>query len=130
MSEKEEKQANEHSDENTKEEQENEQTPAGNTGDKDNLNVMSALGYVIFFLPMLTHNGNSYAMFHANQGLILLITAVIINIVGAVIPFIGWFVIWPLGWLFVLILAILGIVNALNGKKKELPLIGGFTILK
>ena len=69
---------------------------------------------------------NSFVRFHVKQGLVLLITSIIINVVGTVVPFIGWFIILPLGSIFVIVLWILGIVNAVNGNKNKLPVIGGF----
>ncbi len=68
-------------------------------------------------------------MYHANQGLLLLLTAIIINTVGTVVPIIGWLFVLPLGNLFVFVLWILGILNAAKGEKKRLPLIGKFDIL-
>lgn len=53
-----------------------------------------------------------------------------INVVGTVIPIIGWFIILPLGLLMILVWAIMGIIGAVNGQMKKLWLIGGFTILK
>lgn len=98
----------------------------------EDVKVVSAVAYlgILFFVPMVTNPKSKYAMFHSNQGLLLLITAIAVNIVGAVIPFLGWFIIWPLGSIFILVLFIMGLVNALNGKKKRLPLIGGFDLIK
>lgn len=106
-----------------------EQKPAS---DLEQVKVMAALAYVgiLFFLPLVTHPNSSFGKFHANQGLLLLITGLVINTVGTIIPFIGWFIILPLGWLFTVILFIMGIVNALSLKKKRLPVIGGFDLIK
>lgn len=105
----------------------------GNKDAEDN-KAMAIIGYILpilFFLPLVTDAKNSsFAKFHANQQLSLLITAVLVNIVGTMIPILGWFLILPLGYLFVLVLVILGVINALNGKMKKLPVIGGFEILK
>jgi len=91
------------------------------------------VGYIIpilFFIPLVTDAKNSpFAKFHANQQLNLLLAAVIVNIVGGVIPFIGWFIILPLGCIFLLVVAIIGIINAAKGTMKELPLIGGFKLI-
>ncbi len=92
--------------------------------------IMGVLGYIIFLIPLLAARESKYAMFHANQGLLLFLTAVIINVVGGIIPIIGWILIIPLGNLAVFILAIMGIINAANGNVKPLPLIGKYTILK
>jgi uncharacterized membrane protein len=91
---------------------------------------MAILAYFIFFIPMLTDAKESkFAMFHANQSLVLMLTLVGVSVIGGIIPFLGWFIILPLGYLFVFILAILGLINAASGKTKELPLIGGIHIL-
>ncbi|MGE5702185.1 MAG: hypothetical protein ACM32O_06625 [Clostridia bacterium] len=92
--------------------------------------VMSALAYLIFFIPLLAARESKYAMYHANQGLLLFLLAVAVNLIGTLIPFIGWFLIVPFGNLFVMVLAIIGIINAVNGNAKPLPLIGGFQLLK
>jgi len=55
-----------------------------------------------------------------------LIFWVIISVLGTIIPFIGWFLIAPIGGLIALILLILGIVNALGGKETPLPMIGKY----
>lgn len=101
---------------------------SGNSGE-DNVRVIAALAYVIFFIPMLTHKDNAFAMFHANQGLNLLLTAIVVNTLGWLIPVIGWFIILPFGSIFVFVLFIIGVANALNEKTKQLPIIGGFQIL-
>lgn len=106
------------------------QSEASNSSGGDNIRTISALAYLIFFIPMLTNRDSSFAMFHANQGLNLFITFIVVNTVGWIIPIIGWFLILPLGSLFILILFIIGVVNALNGKEKKLPLIGGFQLIK
>ena len=91
---------------------------------------MAILAYFIFFIPMLTDAKESkFAMFHANQSLVLVLTLVGVSVVGGIIPFLGWFIILPFGYLFVFVLAILGLINAASGKMKELPLIGGIHIL-
>ena len=71
---------------------------------------------------------NSFVKFHVKQGLVLIIFSIIVSIVGSIfwfIPFLGW-VIMDILNLAILVLAIVGIVNSLNGEKKELPVIGGF----
>lgn len=103
-----------------------------NKPDEQQLKTISALGYlgILFLLPYLMFPKEKFAVFHANQSLVLLIAAVAINIVGGIIPIIGWFIVVPLGNLAVFILFIIGLINALNGRMKRLPLIGGFDILK
>ncbi len=95
-----------------------------------NTQVIAAMSYIIFFLPLLGENKkSSFAMYHANQGLLVLLTALGVNVIGSLIPIFGWFLILPLGNIFVFVLVIMGILTALRGEKKELPFIGGFSLL-
>lgn len=91
--------------------------------------VIAALAYFIFFLPLIAAQDSEYGKFHANQGLLLFIVAFGGNIVLTIIPIIGWLLI-PFFSLAVFVLAVLGFVNAINGKAKELPMIGKYRILK
>lgn len=96
--------------------------------------VMAIVGYVIpilFFVPLISEAKNSpFAKFHANQQLLLLLAAIAVNVVGTVIPVLGWFIILPLGTIAVFVLAIMGIINAVKGEMKKLPMIGGYEIIK
>ena len=96
--------------------------------------AMAIIGYILpilFFIPLVTDAKNStYAKFHANQQLILLLAAVAVNIVGTIIPILGWFIILPFGSLALIVIAIIGIINAAKGEMKKLPLIGGFSLIK
>jgi len=106
---------------------------ASNDFDKNDVEsnkVMALLAYIIFLVPLLAAKESKFAMFHANQGLVLFLVAVAVNIVGGIIPIVGWFIILPIGNLLVFILAIIGIINAAKGEAKPLPLIGGINILK
>ncbi len=96
--------------------------------DTEQHKVFAIVGYIIpiiFFIPMLSESGkkSAFAMFHANQQLVLLITW----LVGWVTSFIliGFFI-----SIFAFILMIIGIINAAGGHMKKLPLIGSITILK
>ena len=98
--------------------------------DAEQNKIMAVLAYILFLIPLLAARESRFAMFHANQGLVLFLFGVAVNIVGSVVPFIGWLLILPIGNLMWLVLAIMGIINAAGGKMKPLPLIGGFTLLK
>jgi uncharacterized membrane protein len=102
--------------------------------DAEKNKAMAIVGYIIpilFFIPLISDAKNSpFAKFHANQQLVLLIAWVVVNIVGTVIPILGWFIILPLGTIFLLVIMIIGIINAAKGKMKKLPAIGGIEILK
>ena len=100
-----------------------------NQSDVTKNKTMAILAYFLFFLPLLTAKDSKYAMFHANQSLLLLIISVASNLVGAMIPVFGGMLSMAIG-LGVFVLWIMGIINAANGEMKPLPIIGGYTLLK
>ena len=110
--------------------QDNKSNPIGAL--EQDVKILSAIGYIglLFLVPYLVKPKDKFAVFHANQGLLLLIATVVINAIGSIIPVIGWFIILPLGGIFTLVLFILGIISALKGEEKRLPLIGNFDLLK
>lgn len=89
--------------------------------------VLSYIG-ILFLVGLLAAPESKFAKFHANQGCVLFIAAVAVNVVW-VVPILGW-IVGFFGWIAVLVLAIMGIVNALNGKMEKLPLIGDIEIIK
>lgn len=103
------------------------QFDAKDIADNKIIALFSYLG-ILFLIPLLASPNSKYARFHANQGLVLFLANIVLGIV-AVIPILGW-IVGGIGSVVAFILAILGIVNAVTGKAKELPLIGKISILK
>ena len=103
---------------------------------------MAVLAYfgILVLIPILAAKESKFARFHANQGLILLITGVaysiFVQVVIKIVAFISYALAGIVGialglaWLLLLVLAIIGIINAVKGEFKQLPLIGQFKILK
>ncbi|MFA5961333.1 MAG: DUF4870 domain-containing protein [Parcubacteria group bacterium] len=108
--------------------------PQVNKEDAEKNKAMAIVGYIIpilFFIPLVSDAKNSpFAKFHANQQLNLLLAAIAVNVVGTIIPFLGWFIILPLGSILIIVLAIMGIINSAKGEMKKLPIIGGFELIK
>ena len=99
--------------------------------DKDDIEknkVMGVLAYILFFIPLLAAKDSPFARYHANQGLVLFLAAILSSVI-LIIPILGW-IIAPILSIVITVLAVIGIINALNGKAKELPIIGKFKILK
>jgi len=111
---------------------------------------LAILGYIFFVIPLVAAPHSRFARFHANQGLLLFILW-FIALVLAVVMGVAWNVLAPhletvwLVWAFfgcalhliplVLMIAaaaltIVGIVNAANGERKGLPVVGHLTLLK
>ncbi|SHG35334.1 DUF4870 domain-containing protein [Ornithinibacillus halophilus] len=110
------------------EEQEESEEMSKDASENKGMAILAYIGF-LFIVPLLAAKESEFAKFHTNQGILLFILGVAISIVGSIIPFIGWLIILPFGYLAWLVLAIMGIINAANGKKKALPLIGGINIL-
>lgn len=99
---------------------------------------LAILGYILpflFFLPLVNEKSkhNEFARFHANQHLILLIAIVGLYVVHNLLYmmlFLGGLFLSQLINLAFLVFMVLGIINAVKGEMKELPLIGGFNLLK
>jgi uncharacterized membrane protein len=89
--------------------------------------ILAYLG-ILFLVPLLAAKESRFAMYHANQGLVLFLFALAVGVVMAV-PVLGW-IVGVVGWVAEIVFMILGIINAANGQMKPLPLIGGITLLK
>ena len=107
--------------------------------DQEDINqnkVMAVLAYIgiLVLVPLLAAPKSKYARYHSNQGLMLFIAEICL---GVVIGIFSWIpvlniIIGILGGLVSLLLfvfAIIGIVNACQGKAKGLPIFGKFKIL-
>lgn len=93
--------------------------------------AMAILAYIIFFIPLIAARESKFAMYHANQGLVLFLTGVAGWIACIILTFlIIGAILMPLWGIAMLIFAIIGIINASKGLMKPLPLIGGITIIK
>lgn len=110
--------------------------------------VMAILAYfgILVFIPILAAKESKFARYHANQGLILFIVLIGWSIADYILTSLLRAILWRgmglweiyslcgtilnLVYFVFTILAIIGIVNALNGKAKELPIVGKYKILK
>ena len=92
--------------------------------------AIAAIGYlgILFLVPLLAKKDSPFAQYHAKQGMVLFIADVIWTFCVWIFAWISVFgrLIITLGWLFILVLLILGLVNALSGKTQPLPVIGKF----
>lgn len=103
--------------------------------DIQNNRVMAVLAYIgwLILIPLFARRNSPFVRFHCNQGLVLAIAwlaivilrSIIVNTLDLQIGFI-----FSLLSLAVVVFSIIGIVNAIQGQAKELPLIGSIRILK
>ena len=88
---------------------------------------LSYLG-ILLLIPLLVNKDNEYSKFHVKQGIVLLVCSIagsVVSIILAFIPVIGHLISLAI-WIFILVLVIMGIINALNGKTEPLPVIGKY----
>ena len=100
---------------------------------KNKAGAIVACFWIRFFVPLIAAKDSGFAKFYANQGLILFITGIILSVAGGIlshVPFVG-FILQLLVGLVSLGMFVFLLVNAANGKAKELPIVGGvFTAFK
>ncbi|MBQ8088058.1 MAG: hypothetical protein IJ234_06505 [Clostridia bacterium] len=97
--------------------------------------TMAGLGYIVFFVPLITCKDSKLGRYCANQGLLLLVLIVLASMLFGVlagIPLLGW-IFRLVGGLVNLALFIVGILCYVqlmtNDRVVELPYIGGFRLL-
>ncbi len=96
--------------------------------------IFAYLG-ILVLIPVFCAKNSPYARFHTNQGAVLAIAEIVTNLVISVLsgfPAIGWLftLIGGIADVAFLILLVIGIINAVNGKAKELPVIGKIRIIR
>ena len=117
--------------------------PQADASDVEKNKGMAILAYILFFIPLLTgdHKTSPFVKYHTNQAIVLWLAAIAVYIALTIIIMIFAFVLpWGL-WKFLriifylvryapLVLGIIGIINAVQGQMKPLPVIGQITIIK
>lgn len=117
-----------------------EKKPAAKSGDSNDklMGVLAYLG-ILVLVPLLAAKDSKFAQYHAKQGITLLAAEIVLVVLQWVVIFLGavtggfGFILFPiisLAGLGLLVLSIIGIINAVNGEEKPLPLIGGIQLMK
>ena len=98
---------------------------AADIAENKGMAILCYLG-ILWLIPFLAKKDSPFVKFHLNQGLVLLVIEIVVAIVCRipVIRIVGW-----LASIITLALAIIGIVNVVNGKAQELPVIGKYKLL-
>lgn len=112
--------------------------------------VMAILAYlgILWLIPFFGKKDSPYVAYHCRQGFNLLLAEIAYAVLSAILSAIiktphyiygvyygsytpGWLstILWLIS-IPIFIVAVIGIMNAANGRAKELPLIGKFKILK
>lgn len=106
--------------------------------DEPLVRIVAALGYLIFFLPLVLKPKSDFARFHANQGLVFLLSFILIGVFHFVMLFASFFVfiLWamaPFVTIGILILnigaALVNIVFTLRGRYERMPFYGHIQLI-
>lgn len=107
------------------------------SGDNDVLmGVLSYLG-ILCLIPLLAAKDSEFAQYHAKQGVTLFALEVVLYVLQFFVGFMSIFaglgfllIVFPILYLGIFVLVIIGIVNAVGKKKEPLPIIGGINLIK
>lgn len=96
------------------------------SGEPKTIGIISYLTLIGWIIALVMHNSNKsdFGAFHIRQSLGLIILYIVVWIVNFVIavagiPYLGWLLLLP-----VFVLWILGVVAAVQGEKKPVPVLG------
>ncbi|MCL2037413.1 hypothetical protein FWG95_00145 [Candidatus Saccharibacteria bacterium] len=119
--------------------------------------TMAILAYILAPIPYFAEKKNKFVRYHAVQGMNILIVgvayAIVANIINRIVwnAFVGdcirsiytghggcggWGMARTISWILgvggvvIGVIVVIGIVNAVNGKKKEVPILGKVKIIK
>ncbi|MBQ2957975.1 MAG: hypothetical protein IJE08_16140 [Clostridia bacterium] len=113
--------------------------PVFDARDVEKNRIPGAIGYVLFFVPLIADGSSRYGRFCANQGALgwLAYAAIalvfgVLNFVLGWIPLIGWLIrlAGALIRLSVLALMLYYAWKAYSGKAEALPFIGNYQLIK
>ena len=99
--------------------------------------VFAALGYlsILFVVPLILKHDNDSVYFHAKQGMVLFLAEVVVwfvlfmleSFIVALLPRISFSItswLGALAWILFVALSVIGVYNALRGKRWEMPILG------
>ena len=111
-------------------------------GTDTSVGIIAYITLIGFIIALVLNNDKkgetrAFGAFHLRQSIGLMLTALVlmigVMIISAILMIISFRlaisitgIIYPIFYLGILALVIIGIINAANGKKKELPVIGAF----
>ncbi|MDF2821347.1 MAG: hypothetical protein K0R15_1788 [Clostridiales bacterium] len=108
----------------------------GNEQENKVIFILAYLG-ILFFLPLVSCPNSKIGRFHANQGLVLLITSIVgqivLTIISSIVSWRLWAVmsmLYTIWGIVIFVLVIIGMINANKNELKPLPVIGGIKLIK
>jgi uncharacterized membrane protein len=92
--------------------------------------ILSYLTLIGFIVAIIIHGSKKTRLgaYHLRQALGLMLTSILVAVAGtmfAFIPFVGWMV-SLCAWLLLFILWVMGLLAAINGEMKPVPVLGEY----
>ncbi len=107
--------------------------PGGYSMDPKTAAIVCYLTWIGLVIALLSADrSDPFFRFHLNNVFVLIISGCIFGVASVIlvfIPILGWLAIMA-GSIFLTVCLIMGLINAINGECKPLPLLGSFKIFK
>ncbi|OQA29426.1 MAG: Chloroplast import component protein (Tic20) [Verrucomicrobia bacterium ADurb.Bin345] len=88
--------------------------------------ALSFISIPFFLVPLIMRN-NEFSLYHAKQCLMIWLAGIVVGMVGSLLMVVCVGVILlPAGMIFLLVLAVMGLINAVKGEQKPIPVIGKY----
>lgn len=90
--------------------------------------VLSFVGLPFFLVPLIMRN-NEFSLYHAKQCLQLWLAGIVLSAISAplTVVCIGA-ILWPVGAVILVVLSIMGVINASKGELVPVPMIGKLAV--
>ena len=102
--------------------------PAGPESEDKTTAIVSYLTLIGFIVAVIMHGSKKTRLgaFHLRQSLGLMLTSIVVGVAATIlafIPFVGWLA-GVAAWVGILVLWIMGLLAAINGEQKPVPVVG------
>ena len=104
--------------------------------DMDKNKTLAAVGYLVFFVPLICCKESRLGRYCANPGLLIMVVHILVSILFSILgasPLLGWLfaLAGRLVSLAILVIALLCMAQLMTNERAiELPYIGGFRIIQ
>lgn len=96
--------------------------------DKKTTDIVAYLTWIGLIIAFVAGDKEA-SKFHLNQSLVIWLVGTVVGLVVGWIPLIGWLISMVCG-IFCAVCWFIGIISAIQGTEKEVPLIGQIKLLK
>ena len=102
--------------------------PASSASEDKTTAIVSYLTLIGFIVAVIIHGTKKTRLgaYHLRQSLGLMLTSIVVAVLATIlafIPFVGWLA-GVAAWVGILVLWIMGLLAALNGEQKPVPVLG------